>query len=120
MNALSEALSDRLTVSRPQRAFFDALAAVGEHLRDHDHLAHEASWAPPVRSVSSCSCGRVLEIRSERLELDTTELAAVVAQVGDEELVDRVVAAINQVRADADDAARQEFWDAHETCGYES
>lgn len=109
-------LAGLTTVSRPQRGFFDALAAADQHIRDHDRLAHEASWAPRIQSAATCSCGRTLEIRSERLELDADELAEATSVAGDPELVERIVHAINRARANADWVAQQEFWDAHAYC----
>ena len=111
-------LAGLTTASRPQRAFFNAIAAADQHLDEVEHLRHEASWARPIRSVSSCSCGRVFEIRTERLELDADELAEAVSVTGDPELVERIVHAINRARATADYAAQQEFWDAHTSCAW--
>lgn len=109
-------LSGLVTVSRPQRAFFDALAHADRHLNEVEHLRLEASWAPQVQSAASCSCGRVLEIRSERLTLTADELDEAVSVAGDPELVERVVNAINRARANADADAHQDFWDAHAYC----
>lgn len=101
---------------RPPRAFFDALAATDRRIRDHDHLAYEASWAPPVQMAAHCSCGQDFEIRTQRLELDADEMAEAVSVAGDTELVERIVRSINRARAQADYEAQQEFLDAHADC----
>lgn len=109
-------LAGLTTRSRPQRTFFDALAAADRHLDEVDHLRNEASWAPQVQMAAHCSCGRVFEIRSHRLELDADELAEAVSVAGDAELVERIVHAINRARANADYEAEQQFLDAHASC----
>ena len=105
-------------VSRPQRTFFDALAAADRHLDEVNHLRNEASWAPPIHSAATCSCGRTLEIRTERLELSPDELDEAVSVAGDAQLVERIVWAINRARANADFIAHEEFRDSHASCAW--
>lgn len=102
---------------RPQRAFFDALATADDHVREHEDLADAASFAPPVTAEGRCCCGAHLLIRSSQVELTDAEHREVVAAVGAAAVVDRVVAAINRTRSDADWSAIVEFQADHASCG---
>lgn len=123
---------DRLTAAmdtaRPAAAFFAALDQADQRIAEREDLQWRASFAPPVRSFSTCSCGATYECRGSEIQLTDAERDAatrdIAAMYGDSQpgrhvfaLVKLVVDAVNRVRADDDNQAMRDFDDAHAYCG---
>lgn len=119
---------DAIMAIRPPAKFFDALAQADAHLAKHQDLEVAASFAPPVRSAGHCVCGSVIECRDNQLDVTAEETAAAVGAVADllgsgapaglaALIVDRVIDAINQHRADDDHDAMRDWADVHADCG---
>lgn len=119
-----------LTLDIPRRPsrFFAALADADQHLARVERLEWTASFAPRIRAMASCPCGRTMEIRDDRIGLTAEETQAAADAVADmlgrpmddftAQLVAQVIDAINGERARADDEFQREFWDDHASCDY--
>lgn len=114
--------------SRSTDAFWAANAHADARIVEHDRLAVEASFAPPVTTFASCPCGSVFEVRENRIEVTDTEKAAAAEVVADffgrgplddldTELINRIVAAINQQRETETLEALQDWQELHDYCG---
>ena len=106
-------------VSRSADAFWMANARADARIAEHDRLAVEASFAPPVTTSASCPCGSVFEARGNRIELTEIELAAAMGTGYDADAINLIVAAINRHRETETYTALQDWRDYHDYCGEE-